>query len=628
MTIARFLDRLRSRGGAIAYDLLVIPAAWLGAYWLRFNLDTIPAAFLAQAVAVLPVIIAIQGSILLYFDMHRGVWRFTSLPDLKRIFQAVGSGVPLCVLAVFLLTRMDYVPRSALLMFAVLLVVFLSGPRIACRWFRDPAHGEAHSQGVLVVGAGRAGDTLVRAMLNGSLRGYRPVGFVDDDSRKQHRDVQGVRVLGACRQIPAVAARTGADVIAIATPSASTIQMRKIIECAAGARLPIRTVSRSPDTAAGDLREVEIEDLLGRPPAVLDWSRTRSELTGCTVLVTGGAGSIGSELCRHVARLDPERLVVVDVTEFNLYRIERDLRAAYPSLALSIVLADVSDEAAMNRVFERHAPGVVFHAAAYKHVPMLEPQAREAVRVNVLGTHVVAGAALRHGADRFVLISTDKAVQPVSVMGASKQLAEQVCRAADDVSSTRCVAVRFGNVVDSTGNVVSLFREQIARGGPVTVTDLDMKRYLMTASEACRLVMAAAVLGTGGEVFVLDMGEPMRIMELAEQMVRLAGRTPGKDIAIQIVGARPGDKTCERLSHPDEPLTSTSQEHVFRLRPPPGDARFPARLAALREACEAFDEPAVERLLAELVPDYRPRRAPARIVRDQSGRSPANVPRQ
>lgn len=305
MTIARFLNRLRSRGGVIAYDLLAIPAAWLGAYWLRFNLDTIPAAFLAQAAAMLPVIIAIQGALLLYFGIHRGVWRFASLPDLKRIFQAVGFGVPLCVLVVFLLTRMDYVPRSVLLMFAVLLVVFLSGPRIASRWFRDVGHSETNSQGVLVVGAGRAGEALVRAMLNGSLRGYRPVGFVDDDSGKQQRDVQGVRVLGPCRRIPALAARTGADVIAVATPSASTIRMRKIIECAAGAGLPIRAVSRNPDTVIDRLREVAIEDLLGRPPAVLDWSRTRSELTGCTVLVTGGAGSIGSELCRHVARLDP-----------------------------------------------------------------------------------------------------------------------------------------------------------------------------------------------------------------------------------------------------------------------------------------------------------------------------------
>ena len=612
MKIARNFTRLRSRGSAIAHDLLMIPVAWLGAFWLRFNLESIPADFLDQALLLLPVVVVLQGLTFLYFGLYRGVWRFASLPDLTRILQAVAVGTAVCALATFLMTRMLYVPRASFPLFAVLLVVLLSGPRLAYRWFKDRWHGAADLKAVLIVGAGKAGEELARSLLRDPSCGYRPIGFVDDDPSKKGRDVRGIRVLGHCGRMSEVAAHTGADLVAIAIPSASTTQMRRLVELCEQSNVPMQTVPRTRNFASAratlaELRDVSIEDLLNREPARLDWSGMRNVLTARTVLVTGGGGSIGSELCRQIARLDPSRLIVMDISEFNLYRLELELRETCPALAFSIMLADVCDAAAVERVFERYRPEVVFHAAAYKHVPMLENHVREAVRVNALGTHTVAQAAARHAVDRFVLVSSDKAVNPVNAMGVSKRLAEKVCQAVwDEAPSTRFMTVRFGNVLDSAGSVVPLFREQIARGGPVTVTDRDMERYFMTIPEACQLVIASAALGEGGETFVLDMGEPMRIVYLAEQMIRLAGKVPGKDIAIEFIGSRPGEKLFEELSHPVEPLGQTRYEKILlaRHRRLPKHNGFAARLAELRKACDAFDDPALERIVAELVPEY------------------------
>ena len=612
MKIARNFIRLRSRGGAIAHDLLMIPVAWLGAFWLRFNLESIPADFLDQALLLLPVIVVVQGLVFLYFGLYRGVWRFASLPDLTRILQAVVVGTAVCALATFLMTRMSHIPRASFPLFAVLLVVLLSGPRLTYRWFKDRWHGAAELKAVLIAGAGRAGEELARSLLRDPSRGYRPIGFVDDDPSKKGRDVRGIRVLGHCGQMPEVAAHTGADLVAIAIPSASTMQMRRLVELCEQSDVPMQTVPRPRNFASaratlGELRDVSIEDLLNREPTHLDWPGMRDVLTARTVLVTGGGGSIGSELCRQIARLDPSRLVVMDISEFNLYRLELELRETCPALASSIMLADVCDAAAVERIFERYRPEVVFHAAAYKHVPMLESHVREAVRVNALGTHTVAQAAARHAVDRFVLVSSDKAVNPVNAMGVSKRLAEKVCQAVwDTAPSTRFMAVRFGNVLDSAGSVVPLFREQIARGGPVTVTDRDMERYFMTIPEACQLVMASAALGEGGEMFVLDMGEPMRIVYLAEQMIRFAGKVPGKDIAIEFIGSRPGERLLEELFRSVEPLGQTRHEKILlaRHRRLPKHSGFAARLAELRKACDTFDEPALERIVAELVPEY------------------------
>ena len=612
MKIAWAAIRLRSRGGAFVHDLLMIPVAWLGALWLRFNLDSIPAEFLDQALHLLPVIAIVQGLTFLYFGLYRGVWRFASVPDLVRILQAVVVGVFLCAIIAFLMTRMAHIPRASFPLFAGLLLVLLSGPRLAYRWFKDRRPHGTVSKDALILGAGRAGEMLARALLRDSSHGYRPIGFVDDDPDKKGLEVRGLRVLGHCEQISEIAAHTGAGVIIIATPSASTAQMRRIVELCERSNIPMRTIPHLADLVSGraapsELRAIAIEDLLDRMPVRSDWPMIRNELTAHTILVTGGGGSIGGELCRQIARIDPARLVIVDISEFNLHRTELELRDAYPTLAISIVLADICDTVAVERVFERYRPDIVFHAAAYKQVPMLESHVREAVRVNTLGTQTVAHAAAEYAVDCFVLVSSDKAVNPVSAMGASKRLAEMVCRVVDDVSSssTRFIAVRFGNVLDSVGSVVPLFREQIVSGGPVTVTDRKMERYFMTIPEACQLIMASATLGKGGEVFVLDMGEPVRILYLAERMIRLAGKVPGKDIAIEFVGSRPGEKLSEELFHATESSGPTRHEKILLARSRPVEpAEFMTRLARLRDACDAFDESAMRRIFAELVPEY------------------------
>ena len=611
MKIAWATVRLRSRGVAFVHDLLMIPVAWLGALWLRFNLDSIPADYLDQALRILPVIIVVQGTILLYFGLYRGVWRFASIPDLVRILQAVVVGVSLCVVFAFLMTRMAYIPRASFPLFAGLLVVLLSGPRFAYRCLKDRRPHGAVSKKALIVGAGRAGETLARALFHDPSSGYRPVGFVDDDPDQQGRDIHGIPVLGHCERVPEVAARTGADVIIIAVPSATAVQMRRIVELCERAGLPMRTMPHVADLVSGlvgpsELRAVTIEDLLNRRPVQPDWSTIRAALTGRAILVTGGGGSIGSELCRQIARLDPARLVIMDISEFNLHRIELELRNAFPALVISIALTDVCDTVGVARVFGRHRPDIVFHAAAYKQVPILEQHVREAVRVNTLGTQTVARTAAEHAVDCFVIVSSDKAVKPVNAMGASKRLAEMVCRAIDDASpSTRFVAVRFGNVLDSAGSVVPLFREQIEIGGPVTVTHRDMERYFMTIPEACQLIMTSATLGEGGEVFVLDMGEPVRILYLAERMIRLAGKVPGKDVAIEFIGLRPGEKLSEDLFHPTETSRPTRHEKIFLAWSRPiGYSEFTTRLARLRDACDVFDESAMRQSLADLVPEY------------------------
>ena len=610
--LGRWIARLRNRWAAFAHDLVVVPVAWLGAYWLRFNLDAIPPDLLRTGLGALAVVVPVQAGAYWWFGLYRGVWRFASIPDLMRILRAVIVGVALSMLALFALTRLEGVPRSVPVLYGLLLFAGLSGPRFLYRWWKDHRIGIVRGgERVLIVGAGRAGEMLVRDLFRDPRRRYEPVGFVDDDPVKRGREIHGVRVLGGVDELPRVAERTAAEAIIVAVPSARARDMRRIAERCEETRLPVRTVPRLEDLMAGRvavtaLRALTIEDVLGREPVRLDWDAISRGLSGRRILVTGGGGSIGSELCRQVAGLGPARLVVVDHSEYNLYEIDRELRARFPQLVLSRRLVDVTDAAAVDRVFARERPEVVFHAAAYKHVPMLEGMPREAARNNVLGTRVVAEAADRHGVERFVLVSTDKAVNPTNVMGASKRVAEMVCTALAVCSHTRFITVRFGNVLGSAGSVVPLFREQIEQGGPVTVTHPEVERYFMTIPEACQLIMQAAVMGEGGEIYVLEMGEPVRIRDLAEQMIRLAGRVPGEDIEIVYTGLRPGEKLREELFHEEEGLAPTSHPKILlaRHRAVERDALERA-LVELDTACERYDEVAVLGVLKTLVPELR-----------------------
>ncbi len=606
----KLIDNIRSRGAAFSHDLLAIPVAWFGAYWLRFNLESIPDSPLSSALTVLPAVMVIQGAVFWYFGLYRGVWRFASMPDLIRITKAVVFGVSLTAVAIFLLTRMEGIPRTVFPLYGVFLLIFLGGPRFVYRWLKDHKFQRAAGQKALIVGAGRAGEMLARDLLRSPGSPYEPVLFVDDDPGKQGREVHGIRVSGTCDKIPEVVAREGIELILIALPLTTSKQIQRIVELCEKTGVPFRILPRLQDLVSGqasvnDLREVRIEDLLGREPVKLEWEAIIQGIRGKTVLVTGGGGSIGAELCRQLAFLKPARLVVFDQSEFNLYSIELELRTQFPNLPLVTVLGNVCDGVAVENCLKTQKPNVIFHAAAYKHVPLLEDQVRPAAVNNILGTRTVATHASRLGCESFVLISTDKAVKPGNIMGVTKRIAEMLCQNLNARGRTRFITVRFGNVLGSSGSVVPLFREQIARGGPVTVTHPEVTRYFMTIPEACQLILQASVIGKGGEIFALDMGEPIKISYLAEQLIRLSGKIPGEDVEIVYTGLRPGEKLFEELFHDAEMLVGTSHPKILLANCRQVDAGLLEKaLAMLEKACSECDETNLREQLSKLVPEY------------------------
>ncbi len=619
MRLRNLIGFIHPRAAVVLHDLAMVTLAWWLAKVLRYALmgDVSGAPFVA---AEFVIVLAVQGATFVWTGLYRGLWRFASLPDLWNIVRAAVIGALTIGVLLFLYNRLATVPRSVLVIYPLLLILLLGLPRLAFRFWKDSRldlFQAAPAQRVLVLGAGRAGEALARDLRRDSR--YRVVGFIDDSNALRGARLHDIPVLGDIEHLGKIARESVAQMLLIAMPSANSAQMRRIVARCEACGLPFRTVPRLQDVVAGraqsnELKEVAIEDLLGRDAVQLDWTAIREGIAGRSVLITGGGGSIGSELCRQVARLGAASLTILDSCEYNLYRIAHEISAGGPELRLRLrpLLGDCGDAVAVERAFAQARPDVVFHAAAYKHVPLLEEQLREAVRNNVLATETVAAAADRHRCAGLVLISTDKAVNPTSVMGACKRLAELVVQAHAARSATRCITVRFGNVLDSAGSVVPLFREQIARGGPLTVTHPEVTRYFMTIPEACQLILQAAVQGRGGEIFALDMGEPVRIRDLAEQMIRLAGKQPGRDVAIVYTGLRPGEKLFEELFHPQENYAPTAHAKLFLAQP---RALEPQQLdAALREAraaVDAFDEEALRRMLGRLLPAFQPGHADA-----------------
>ena len=599
---------LNRRLAVIIHDLFMASIAWFIAWLARFNFS-FPFPEWEICVYTLPFIVITQGVIFSRFHLYRGVWRFASLPDLWNIFRSAVLGALFITLVLFILFRLEGVPRSVLLIYPVFLIFLLGGPRLGYRLWKDHTLDIRSASGgkrVLVIGAGRAGEMLIREMLRDG--DYHPVGFLDDNPDLKKTEIHGVRVLGPVDQLPGIVDRHDVESIVIAVPSASNEEMQRIIGYCEQSAVPMRTLPKLQEMVSGtpglnELREVSIEDLLGREKVELDWKVIQAGITGRTVMVSGGGGSIGSELCRQIAQIAPDVLVIVERSEFNLYQIKRSLEGEFQGLRLHCILGDVADRKTVDHVLSRYRPAVIFHAAAYKHVPILEEQAREAVHNNIFGTRVFAEGADRHGCEKFVLISTDKAVNPVNVLGMSKRVAEMCCEAMNRRSPTAFITVRFGNVLGSDGSVVPLFHEQIKKGGPLTVTHKEITRYFMTIPEACQLILQSGAMGRGGEIFVLDMGEPVRIAYLAEQMIRLSGRVPGREIGIQYIGLRPGEKLFEELFYGDEQQEATTHEKILLARHPEVDGKsLDIILDALQEACDAFDEKAIRQMLEQLLP--------------------------
>ncbi|SCY16362.1 nucleoside-diphosphate sugar epimerase/dehydratase [Nitrosospira sp. Nsp13] len=630
---------------AFVHDIAATVVAWGLAYSFRFNFE-IPSSYLKSFWEILPWVIPIHAAAFLWFGLYRGLWHYASLPDLRRILLAVLISAAAVPLVLFMLQILAGTPRTVLLLAPILLLLIMGGSRLAYRlWKEHRLYGLKKIEGnlVLVLGAGDGAIGLVKELAR-SVQ-WRVAGLLDDDPAKHGMMLHGFKVLGRINELPAVAEKLGvAHAIIAMTPTA--IDRRKIrrsqldrrhsdrlhrdrrhaLEMCSTAGVKALIVPSYDDLISGkitvsQIRNVELDDLLGRDPVVLDNDRLHDLLAGKTILVTGAGGSIGSELCRQIAKFEPCRLVLFELNEFVLYNIEQELRISFPEIPMAFMIGDIKDPARLSQVFTQFQPAVVFHAAAYKHVPLMEQEnAWQAVLNNVWGTYVLARTAIQHGAEKFVLISTDKAVNPTNVMGASKRLAEMICQAlqqsvclsagedpGDAVQKTCFVMVRFGNVLGSTGSVIPKFREQIAKGGPITVTHSEVTRYFMSIPEAAQLVLQAGLMGGkegGGEIFVLDMGEPIKIADLAKDMIRLSGLTEG-DIKIVYNGLRPGEKLYEELLADDENTLPTPHSKLRIAQARQVDAQWLADLVAWLNEHPVLSDEEVKQGLTRWVPEYK-----------------------
>jgi FlaA1/EpsC-like NDP-sugar epimerase len=587
----------RHRLWQVVVDAVLIAAAWMLSWYVRFDGETGPVYYERyQEWDVVALVVGVMLPVFVAFGFYNRWWRYVSTRDM---WGAV-RGVIVAVVAAFLVfTLLDFhpasVPRGIWAIVTLLLLAFVMGSRFLARTLIErPAVGAIVARGkeVVIVGAGDAAQLILKEMLKNPSLGYTPIGLVDDDPRKKNLRIHGVRVLGTTRELRHLLRDRRPDELLIAIPSASGEVRERIVEVARAENVPVKTLPGLPELIAGDynlagqIRPVEVEDLLGREPVEVDIDAIAGYVTGEVVLVTGAGGSIGSELCRQIARVGPTRLVLVDNGEPGLFEIERELVDERGFHATAAILADAGNRTKMRQVFDKYRPGVVFHAAAYKHVPLMEANPLEAVRNNSLVTRNVADVAVEFGAKRFVLVSTDKAVNAKTVMGQSKALCEWIVEAWGHRTDaeTRFCAVRFGNVLGSSGSVIPIFRKQIARGGPVTVTHPEMTRYFMTIPEAVQLVIQAGAIGGRGQVYVLDMGEPVRIVDLAETMIRLSGKEPGADVEIEFVGARPGEKLHEELWADTETVTPSSHQAILLVTRPPIDAHW------LEEELDALEQ--------------------------------------
>jgi len=580
------------------------------AVWLRFD-GIIPAALMAAYFQTLPALLLLRFVTFFAFGLYGGLWRYTGVWDLSRIVLAVLVSSAAIYLTLYRPLGPAIYPRSIIIIDSLLLISMIGGIRLAWRILPSAVRGR-QGRRVLIVGAGDAGEMIVREMRKRS--GYEPVGFIDHDPGKRGRTIHGVTVLGTPHDLPRVLAMTKPSELLVAIPSASPATIRDLVRSLEPFKLPITTLPSLRELVCGQagiahIRRLAIEDLLPRSPVVLRAEEAKHLIAGKRVLVTGAGGSIGSELCRQVAEFAPASLVLFERYENSLYAIANELSGRFPGIAIQPVIGDATDADRVDGVFALERPHIIFHAAAHKHVPLMEANPCEAVKNNVAGTKTLAEAARRHGVERFILISTDKAVNPSSVMGATKRVAELIVQAIGaQTEGTRFVTVRFGNVLGSNGSVIPRMMEQIRAGGPVTVTHPEIRRYFMLIPEAVQLVLQAAVLARQREIFVLDMGEQIKVLDIARNLIRLSGFVPEDDIPIIFVGLRPGEKLAEELVGEGETLEPAGGDRVFRVRwsDLTNVGGLTEDVERLTHAARRGDSHTVLQLLRAIVPTFRP----------------------
>ena len=627
-----------------AHDVAMAGASFALALLLRYGLGSfweLTSGFIVEGMLLFA---AVSALVFWRMRIYRGVWRYTALRDVVHVVQAVSLAVLIFVPVLFVLTRLEGYPRSAFLINWFILIALLVGPRVVYRAVLDGSLAGVLRRGgsatpripVLLLGVGDNAELFISATTRGSSSNYRVVGIVDDDASKARRHIHGIRILGTTAELAEIvhglrARGAGPQHAVLTEPDPEPDRLRALLAHCEAIGLPLSRLPELTDLRPGDARDIDVrpvrlEDLLGRPQATPDRAAMRALVSGRRVCITGAGGTIGAELARQIADDGPEHLTLIDNAEYNLYRIDTELAEVHPGLSRSAVLGDVRDPGRLASAFARAQPELVFHAAALKHVHMVEANPNEGVLTNAVGTRNVADACIAADTRTMVLVSTDKAVDPTSVMGATKRIAESYCQALADSSAAgglRLVTVRFGNVIGSSGSVVPLFQRQIADGGPVTVTDPDVARYFMTTREAVQLLLQASALGAGeggGGIYVLDMGKPIKIVDLARQMIRLAGRTPEKDIEIVFTGLRPGEKKDESLFHPAEPMIATETPGILRAQSRPADfALMRRRLDQLAAAAHDRRTQDALALVAAMVPEYQPSNATLSAVPADAG---------
>jgi FlaA1/EpsC-like NDP-sugar epimerase len=605
----QLLVRYRATLAAL-HDVLAASFAWYLAFLLRFNFS-IPSVYVSTLLILLVIAVPVQLLFFKQFGLYKGIWRFASIPDLKRILLAVAASA-VTISTLFLMSGITQVPRSVLFLDPLLLVLFVGGSRFIYRaWQEHRLYGLTAKQGkpVIILGAGEAAIALVKDLARSE--DWKVVGLLDDNIAIRGRQLMGVKVLGGISDLPELAQDYLVKHVIIAMPSVARQARRIAIEVANESNLTVLTVPAFDDLMSGkvsvsQIRKVEVEDLLGREPVQLDIEGLQDLIEHRAVLVTGAGGSIGSELCRQIVKYRPNQLVCLDISEYALYQLEQELSALelFSKTVISYLTVDIKNARRLKALLQNYQPSVVFHAAAYKHVPLMESMnVAEALSNNVLGTYTVASACKEVGIEKFVLISTDKAVNPTNVMGASKRLAEMVCQGLQEKKGTRFVIVRFGNVLGSSGSVIPKFREQIAKGGPVTVTHPEITRFFMSIPEAAQLVMQAGVMGSGAEIFVLDMGEPVKIASLAQDMIRLSGLHED-EIKIIYTGLRPGEKLYEELLADDEHTLPTPHKKLRIAVARSADIVWVKKLLKWIDVMQGMDERVIKEELKIWVDEY------------------------